>query len=136
MNNGPTPRWQRMRRLGAAFFFAYFDRRNNDEDYGRCVYHCDTDVVDNQIVNMEMENGIHCQLMMTAFTDHDGRSIRVMGTMGTIEADMNDNIIHIQPFGKPHQHINVNDLLNGCGSDAQFARRRYSISRGILIKAP
>lgn len=33
MNNGPTPRWQRMRRLGAAFFFANLDRRNNNEDY-------------------------------------------------------------------------------------------------------
>ena len=32
MNNGPTPRWQRMRRLGATFFFAYFNRRNNVED--------------------------------------------------------------------------------------------------------
>ena len=33
MNNGPTPRWQRMRRLGAAFFFADFDRRSNDEEH-------------------------------------------------------------------------------------------------------
>ena len=33
MNNGPTPRWQRVRRLGVAFFFTDFDRRSNDEEH-------------------------------------------------------------------------------------------------------
>lgn len=75
--------------------------------YGRCVYHCDNDVVDNQIVNMEMEDGTHCQLMMAAFTARGGRSIRVLGTHGTIEGDMDENIIRIEPFGKPERVINL-----------------------------
>ena len=78
--------------------------------YGRCVYACDNDVVDNQIVNMQMENGVHCQLMMTAFTAHGGRSIRVMGTHGAIEADMEENVIRIERFGQKERVIDVSAL--------------------------
>lgn len=78
--------------------------------YGRCVYACDNDVVDSQIVNMEMEDGTMCQLMMTAFSAHGGRSIRVLGTHGAIEADMEENIIRIEPFGEPEKVIDVRSL--------------------------
>lgn len=92
--------------------------------YGRCVYHCDNDVVDHQIVNMEMENGIHCQLLMSAFTAHGGRGIRVLGTHGAIEADMNQNVIRIEPFGKPERVVDVaklgRDLAGHGGGDARM----------------
>ncbi|MDO5377953.1 MAG: Gfo/Idh/MocA family oxidoreductase [Clostridia bacterium] len=92
--------------------------------YGRCVYACDNDVVDNQIVNMEMEDGTHCQLMMTAFTAHGGRTIRVLGTHGAIEGDMDANTLSIQPFGKPRVEIDVSkigvDLAGHGGGDARM----------------
>ena len=92
--------------------------------YGRCVYHCDNDVVDSQIVNMEMENGTLCQLMMTAFTAHGGRTIRVLGTHGTIEGDMEENTLRIQPFGKPEQVVDVakmtQDLTGHGGGDGRM----------------
>lgn len=80
--------------------------------YGRCVYHCDNDVVDSQIVNMEMEDGTLCQLMMTAFCEHGGRTIRVFGTRGCIEGDMESNTLRIRPFGKPETTIDVGQLLS------------------------
>lgn len=86
--------------------------------YGRCVYACDNDVVDHQIVNMEMENGICCQLMMTAFTAHGGRTLRVLGTHGSIEADMHENVVRIQPFGKAEKVIDLKRMakdLDGHG---------------------
>ena len=92
--------------------------------YGRCVYHCDNDVVDSQIVNMEMENGTLCQLMMTAFTAHGGRTIRVLGTHGAIEGDMEENTLRIQPFGKPEKVVDVakmtQDLTGHGGGDGRM----------------
>lgn len=92
--------------------------------YGRCVYHCDNDVVDSQIVNMEMENGALCQLMMTAFSAHGGRTIRVLGTHGAIEGDMEENTLRIQPFGKPETMIDVakltRDLAGHGGGDGRL----------------
>ena len=92
--------------------------------YGRCVYACDNDVVDSQIVNMEMEDGTLCQLMMTAFSAHGGRTIRVMGTRGSIEADMNENIVRIMPFGGEAQVIDVaklgRDLAGHGGGDGRL----------------
>ena len=89
--------------------------------YGRCVYSCDNDVVDSQIVNMEMENGTMCQLMMTAFCEHGGRTLRVMGTKGCIEADMDKNVITVKPFGLPARVVDVNrigrDLAGHGGGD-------------------
>ena len=92
--------------------------------YGRCVYHCDNDVVDNQVVNMQMEDGTTCQLLMTAFSAHGGRGVRVLGTHGAIEADMDANIIRIEPFGKPERVVDVaklgRDLAGHGGGDSRM----------------
>ncbi len=54
--------------------------------YGRCVYSCDNDVVDNQVVNMEFEGGSTANFVMTAF-GHDSRETRIFGTKGQIRGD-------------------------------------------------
>jgi predicted dehydrogenase len=51
--------------------------------YGRCVYDCDNDVVDHQIVNMEFEDMTTASLSMNAF-NKGGRFIRIFGTEGEI----------------------------------------------------
>ena len=55
--------------------------------YGQCVYQCDNNVLDNQIVNMEFEGGKTASLILSAFTEHAHRKTRILGTRGRIEGD-------------------------------------------------
>ncbi|MFO1492547.1 MAG: Gfo/Idh/MocA family oxidoreductase [Kiritimatiellia bacterium] len=55
--------------------------------YGRCVYACDNDVVDNQTVMLEYEGGVTASMTMTAFTPTLHRATRIFGTRGYIETD-------------------------------------------------
>lgn len=71
-----------------------------DNPYARCVFKCDNDVVDNQVVNLCFEDDTTAQLTMTAFCEGGIRTIWVHGTEGEISASMLDNVIHYQKFGK------------------------------------
>lgn len=51
-------------------------------DWGRCVYRCDNNVVDHQVVAAKMENGVTASLTMTAFDCN--RTIEVHGTKGSL----------------------------------------------------
>jgi len=55
--------------------------------YGRCVYKCDNDVVDHQVLAMQFEDEITASFNMEAFTDYHGRRSRIMGSMGHIKGD-------------------------------------------------
>lgn len=79
--------------------------------YGRCVYHCDNDVVDHQIVNLEMEDGVTVSFIMCAF-NQGGREIHVMGTMGEIVGDMNANTITVTVFGQKPETVDVRTLAD------------------------
>ena len=52
--------------------------------YGRCVYHCDNDVVDHQTVNMEMDDGTTIALIMNGQGDEECRTMRWDGTKATL----------------------------------------------------
>ena len=67
--------------------------------YGRCVYFCDNDVVDHQVVNLEMEGGLTVNFTMSAFTAGGGRYTNFMGAMGDMIADMAKNTVTVTPFG-------------------------------------
>ena len=58
-----------------------------DGPYGRCVYGCDNDVVDHQIVNMLFEGGPTASLMMIGFTEADHRQTRIFGTRAQLVGD-------------------------------------------------
>ncbi|HEY3328657.1 MAG TPA: Gfo/Idh/MocA family oxidoreductase [Capsulimonadaceae bacterium] len=62
--------------------------------FGRCVYHCDNDVVDHQVVNFEFDGGVTGTFTMTAFRDHGvGRMMRLHGTDGYLQVAINTNTI-------------------------------------------
>lgn len=72
--------------------------------YGRCVWKCDNDVVDHQVVNMLFENGATAQFTMTAFSAVGDRNIRIHGTEGDIEGSIEEGKIEVRIFGKPEQN--------------------------------
>lgn len=102
--------------------------------YGRCVYHCDNDVVDHQIVTMTLEGGVTASLTMTAFTDYEGRLLNVHGTHGELQADMHTNIIRVFPFGGQMQEIDVRTLTNDFsghgGGDVRMLREFLDLLEG------
>ncbi|MFB7243185.1 oxidoreductase [Streptomyces populi] len=55
--------------------------------YGRCVYACDNDVVDHQVVSMEFASGATATFTMTAFTEQADRRTRIFGTRGELRGD-------------------------------------------------
>jgi predicted dehydrogenase len=55
--------------------------------YGRCVYTCDNDVADQQVVTIEYDGGVTASLTATAFTPMGFRKTRIFGSHGSIEGD-------------------------------------------------
>jgi predicted dehydrogenase len=55
--------------------------------YGRCVYDCDNDVVDHQVVSMELVGGATVSFTMTAFTPYEQRKTRIFGTHGYLSGN-------------------------------------------------
>ena len=78
--------------------------------YGRCVFHCDNDVVDNQITQMTFENGVNATLTMTAFTARGGRYTRFHCTVGELILDEENGVIEVKKFGEDKVTLNINDL--------------------------
>ncbi len=85
-------------------------------DYGRCVFRCDNNVVDNQTVQMEFNNGVKASLLMTAFSDFGGRVYRFFGTLG--EITLGEGEIKINRFGEEQEVIDVNSLCKNEGGHA------------------
>lgn len=65
--------------------------------YGKCVFKCNNNVVDHQVVNLEFEDEVCASFTMSAFNP-GGRAIRIMGTKGEIDAKMKNNEIRIYNF--------------------------------------
>ena len=58
-----------------------------DGPYGRCVYACDNDVADHQVVTIDFEGGATATLTMSAFTPFARRRTQIMGTRGFLDGD-------------------------------------------------
>lgn len=77
---------------------------------GRCVYQCDNNVVDHQVVNMQFENGATAQLTMTAFSEYMKREIHVHGTKGEIIGDMGREILDIYVFKNGYRRVDIKEM--------------------------
>ncbi|NLE45307.1 MAG: Gfo/Idh/MocA family oxidoreductase [Chloroflexi bacterium] len=71
--------------------------------YGRCVYHCDNDVVDHQTINMVFESGATCVMTMHGYSYEEGRTMRYDGTRATLRGK----------FSQSGDVIEIHDHLTG-----------------------
>lgn len=77
--------------------------------YGKCVFKCDNDVVDRQVVNLEFDGGAVVSFNMCAFNE-GGRSLKVMGTKGEITAYMDKKTFDLFDFEKrTHTEVDIAD---------------------------
>lgn len=102
--------------------------------YGRCVFHCDNDVVSHQTTNILFENGVTASLTMMGFTKCGGRIYRFFGTTGEIVLDEEKGVIFVTPFGRKTETIIIGDLTEAGmahgGGDAQLINSLYDMITG------
>lgn len=101
--------------------------------YGRCVYHCDNNVVDHQVVNLEMTDGSNVHLTMSGFTATGSRYAKFMGTKGEIIADMSTNIIKLTIFGEDTVEIDVSKTASDFSGHGGGDNRMVSEFLDLLI---
>ena len=93
--------------------------------YGRCVYACDNDVADHQVVNMEMEEGLTISFTVSAFTNECERTITIHGTKGEIRGNMEEDKIEVIDFltGNVTIHRLNTPKAGHSGSDAAMMQQ-------------
>ncbi|WP_195421156.1 Gfo/Idh/MocA family protein [Faecalicatena contorta] len=88
--------------------------------YARCVYHCDNNVPDHQVVNMEYEDGITASWQASAFTMDITRQTKIMGTRGEIEGCLEDNRFVVKDFATGNEktvQVNTPNTLHSGGDE-------------------
>jgi predicted dehydrogenase len=67
--------------------------------YGRCVYRCDNDVVDHQVVTLELEGGLAASLTMQGASHVEGRTVRIDGLRATLLGNQARNELLVVDHG-------------------------------------
>jgi predicted dehydrogenase len=84
---------------------------HEDSKYGRCVYKCDNDVCDNQVVVMNFDDNSIATLTMIAYSKNTcTRQTKIYGTKGELEWDdaiSSTNIIHTDFLTRQKQVIDA-----------------------------
>lgn len=102
--------------------------------FARCVFRCDNNVVDHQVLNIQFEDEITAHLTMTAFSDKCVRTIKVHLTGGEIVGDMEENTIRVTKFGGKTEVLDVAKLTAGIaghgGGDSRLVEDLVNVIRG------
>ena len=66
--------------------------------YGRCVYACDNDVFDSQVVGMQFKNGVTADFNLCGMNTAGLRFTRIFGTKGDLQCNFEAGTIHLSTF--------------------------------------
>jgi predicted dehydrogenase len=88
--------------------------------HGRCVFHCDNNVMDHQVINIEYEGGIMAMLALNAFSVTWERTMNINGTRGEIYSKDFSGKLEVRHFWPKNRvkrsRVAFNPLFHG-GSD-------------------
>jgi len=103
-----------------------------ENQWGRCVYHCDNNVADHQSVSIEFENGVTASFSVCGFAETTSRYIRIMGSHGEIVADLAENSIEVRDFtDRSKDKITIKPFASGhSGGDHGFINSVLAAIRG------
>jgi predicted dehydrogenase len=68
--------------------------------YGRCVYRCDNDVPDHQVIAIEFENGVTAGFALHGLASVEQRTLRISGTRGELRGVLHDGVIEVSRHGE------------------------------------
>ena len=89
------------------------------QNMNKCVFACDNNVVDNQTLIMQFENGVTATLKMEGFTARGGRDFRFFGTEGELELyEIEDKII-LRRFMEEPQVWKISALVDELGGQGE-----------------
>ena len=101
--------------------------------YGRCVFQCDNDVVDHQVVSLAFEDGVTALFSMSSLTPDTSRSIKIMGTKGQIKAHTVPSTIIVTNFlTREEREIYVDAKGGHGGGDAGIMAALCKYLRGEI----
>jgi predicted dehydrogenase len=108
-----------------------------DGPYGRCVWDCDNDVVDHQVVALSYEGGVTATLTMTAFTRMRNRETRIFGTRGELYGDGRGVEVYDFLTGAVTRHdAGETTSAHGGGDDEAMAGFVAAVAAGDQSLAP
>jgi predicted dehydrogenase len=97
-----------------------------NSNYGKCVFSSDNDVVDNQVVQIQFNNGTTCSFTMVAFTKEIcERNTRIHGTVGQIELKGN-HLTHTNFLTGNVEIIDFNDMTREEAPKTSLAKHGYA----------
>ena len=116
----------------------------HEGDYGRCVYRCDNNVADHQVVSLRFANGVDASLTVSGFTRENTRTIHLMGSHGEIVGNFTGNEITVADFRiddvRTSQLSIHADSLHGGGDEGIMAdfigRVQDRLRRGDISTPP
>jgi predicted dehydrogenase len=92
--------------------------------YGRCVYHCDNNVVDHQSTAIQFDNGVTATFNLSAFSAKVNRSLKIMCQFGEIRAIEKPYLIETTDFRTDETtvtELDIHDRGHG-GGDKAFVK--------------
>ena len=115
--------------------------------YGRCVYHCDNDVVDHQVMNMLMTDGTTMSFTMCGFSADVSRYAKFMGTKGELIVNMSGdylerNVISIRLFDAMNTEYSIDisslasDFTGHGGGDNAMVEEFIDVLSGTKEESP